>query len=161
MKSRSVGSEELCPGSNAVRFLVITEMHLLPTACGSSSIAASAASPLLSHNEAGKSARDGRNDAYAPTAQWKRTRGSNSDGKMPGGEEVNVGLCVTYMTAGSFHTALGARLSNNLFLKNQFQNINLRSKITKTGTDGNGMERHSIKPLNKEEYGGNHGPQTF
>lgn len=32
-----------------------------------------------------------------------------------GGEEVNVSLYVTYITAGGFHAALGAWLSNNLF----------------------------------------------
>lgn len=134
-------------------FLVITEMHLLPTACGSSSIAAFAASPLSSCNEAGKSAREGRNDAPAPTARWKRTRGSNSDGETAGGEEANVSLYVSCITAGS-PRSLGSPAVKHPILNKSTSDL----KSPKQKSDGNGMERHGIKPLDEEEYGGDHGP---
>lgn len=78
-------------------FLVITELHLLPTARGSSSIAALAALPLSSRNKAWKSARDERAHVCMPTALQRRTKGSESIGKTTdGGLAVIVGLGVLY-----------------------------------------------------------------
>lgn len=86
---RRMSSLDRCP------CLVITGLHLLPEVCGSSSIATFAASPPSSCNEAGKSARD---DVCTPTARWKRTKGSKSDGNgWSRREGVNVSLDVIYL----------------------------------------------------------------
>lgn len=55
--------------------LVITGLHLLPTACSSSSITAFAASPPSSRNEAGKSARDGRDDCLHANIPLEENKG--------------------------------------------------------------------------------------
>lgn len=51
----------------------------------------------------------------------------------------------------------GVQLSTGLFYIHPFKPIDLKTKITKTMPDGDGMEVNSLKPLNEDRHGGNGG----
>lgn len=130
--------------------LVITGLHLLPTACSSSSITAFAASPPSSRNEAGKSARDGRDDCLHANSPLEENKGVKI------WREQTVVLrrrshCQPDVSMQPWEPS--CQTTYSIFVRSE--NIDLPTKITKTNPDGDGMEVNSIKPLSEDQHGGN------